>query len=100
MKIKQITKHGQEQMIFHCDSCGKDVGIDTFNVLNAEGDLHCPLCGADTVSLNEAQNENNEDFTNEINDFITNKHVIDIKFSTCVDEDNIYKDVLIMYEED
>lgn len=41
-----------------------------------------------------------EDFTNEINDFITNKHVIDIKFSTCVDEDDIYRDVLIMYEED
>ena len=41
-----------------------------------------------------------EDFTNEINDFITNKHVIDIKFSTCADEDNLYKDVLIMYEED
>lgn len=52
MKIKQITKHGQEQMIFHCDSCGKDVGIDTFDVLNAEGDLHCLFCGADTESLN------------------------------------------------
>ena len=52
MKIKQITKHGQEQMIFQCDSCGKDVGIDTFHALNAEGDLHCPFCGADTESLN------------------------------------------------
>ena len=41
-----------------------------------------------------------EDFTNEINDFITNKNVIDIKFSTCVDEDDIHRDVLIMYEED
>ena len=100
MKIKQITKHGQEQMIFHCDSCGKDVGIDTFDVLNAEGDLHCPLCGADTVSLNEAQNENNEDFTARINDFIKSKKVIDIKYSTYADDDGyFYQNVLIMYEE-
>ena len=60
MKIKQITKHGQEQMIFHCDSCGKDVGIDTFDVLNAEGDLHCPFCGADTESLNLKEDQQNE----------------------------------------
>lgn len=52
MKIKQITKHGQEQMIFHCDSCGKDAAIDIFDMLNAEGDLHCPFCGADTESFN------------------------------------------------
>lgn len=30
MKIKQITKHGQEQMMFHCDSCGKDA--ESFNL--------------------------------------------------------------------
>ena len=52
MKIKKITKHGQEEMIFHCDSCDKDVGIDIFDMLNAEGDLHCPFCGADTESFN------------------------------------------------
>ena len=87
-------------MIFHCDSCGKDVGIDTFDVLNAEGDLYCPLCGADTVSLNEAQNENNEDFTARINDFIKSKKVIDIKYSTYADDDGyFYQNVLIMYEE-
>lgn len=36
----------------------------------------------------------------QINDFIQHKHVVDIKFSTCTDDeyDNIYRSALIMYE--
>ena len=50
-KIKRITKHGQDEMIFHCDSCENTVAIDTFDVLKAEGDLHCPVCGAESDNL-------------------------------------------------
>lgn len=48
MKVKQITNHGQDEMIFHCDGCGNDVAIDTLDVLIAEDNLHCPVCGADS----------------------------------------------------
>lgn len=50
--------------------------------------------------LNEAWDENNEDFTARINDFIKSKKVIDIKYSTYADDDGYcYQNVLIMYEE-
>lgn len=51
MKVKQITNHGQDEMIFHCDGCGNDVAIDTLDVLIAEDNLHCPVCGADSNQL-------------------------------------------------
>lgn len=50
--------------------------------------------------LNETWNENNEDFTARINDFIKSKKVIDIKCSTYADDGGyFYQNVLIMYEE-
>ncbi|EFJ69847.1 hypothetical protein HMPREF0514_10291 [Lactobacillus paragasseri JV-V03] len=45
MKVQQITSHGQDEMIFHCNGCGNDVAIDTFDLLIAEDNLHCPVCG-------------------------------------------------------
>lgn len=50
--------------------------------------------------LNEALNEDNEDFTARINDFIKSKKVIDIKYSTSADNNGyFYQNVLIMYKE-
>ena len=50
--------------------------------------------------LNEALNEDNEDFTARINDFIKSKKVIDIKYSTFADNNGyFYQNVLIMYKE-
>lgn len=51
MKAKEITQHGQDEMIFHCDECGNDVAIDTLDVLTAEDHLHCPVCGAESDKL-------------------------------------------------
>lgn len=51
--------------------------------------------------LNKTWDENVEDFTARINDFIKSKKVIDIKYSTCADYDSdFYRNVLIMYKED
>lgn len=51
--------------------------------------------------LNKTWDENVEDFTARINDFIKSKKVIDIKYSTCADNDgDLYRNVLIMYKED
>ena len=50
--------------------------------------------------LNETWDEKSEEFTARINNFIKNKKVIDIKYSTYADEDGyLYQYVLIMYEE-
>lgn len=58
--------------------------------------------------LNEAWNENNEDFTARINDFIKDKEVIDIKYQTALaiaasdqmgSTGEFDENVLIMYEE-
>lgn len=45
-KIKEITQHGQDVMLFNCDKCNHTVSIDTLDVLTAEDHLHCPVCGA------------------------------------------------------
>ena len=45
MNCKRLTGHGQDEMMFHCDSCGVNVSIDTYDVLTAEDNLHCPNCG-------------------------------------------------------
>ena len=51
-------------------------------------------------TLNETWDEKSEEFTARINNFIKNKKVIDIKYSTYADEDGyLYQYVLIMYEE-
>ena len=34
--MKEITKHGQDTMTFHCNNCNHDVSIDTYDVLAAE----------------------------------------------------------------
>ena len=33
---KQITKHGQETMMFKCDQCGHEVAIDAYDMFVAE----------------------------------------------------------------
>ena len=48
---KRLTGHGQDEMMFHCDSCGENVSIDTYDVLTAEDNLHCPLRGASAGHL-------------------------------------------------
>ena len=50
-QIKQITEHGQNEMMFYCNSCNENTTIDTYDVLNTEDDLHCPLCGASAGHL-------------------------------------------------
>ncbi|MDQ4432107.1 hypothetical protein [Lactobacillus crispatus] len=51
MNCKRLTGHGQDKMMFHCDSCGVNISIDTYDVLTAEDNLHCPLCGASAGHL-------------------------------------------------
>lgn len=60
--IKEITKHGQDAMLFDCDECNNTVSIDTFDVLLAEGNLHCPICGAGPHHL-FIQEEPEDDYT-------------------------------------
>lgn len=50
-KIRQITKHGQEQLLFTCSNCKNTVAIDTYDLLQAEENIHCPVCGADGSHL-------------------------------------------------
>jgi len=46
LDIKKITKHGQDSMLFDCDNCNNTVNIDFFDLLKAEDNPHCPICGA------------------------------------------------------
>ena len=57
--IKEITKHGQDTMDFNCDGCNNTISIDTLDVLLAEDNLHCPICGAgpNHLFLKEDDNE-------------------------------------------
>ena len=59
-KIKEITQHGQDAMLFNCDKCNHTVSIDTLDVLEAEDHLHCPVCGASSehLTLKEFSDEN------------------------------------------
>ena len=50
-KNKRITKHGQDEMMFYCNSCDENTTIDTYDALNSEDDLHCPLCGTSAGHL-------------------------------------------------
>lgn len=50
--IKKITGHGQDSMLFYCEKCGNTVSIDTFDLLNAEETVFCPVCGASGKYLN------------------------------------------------
>lgn len=43
---KQITKHGQETMMFECDQCDHEVAIDAYDMFVAEFNVFCPVCGA------------------------------------------------------
>ena len=54
MNCKRLTGHGQDEMLFHCDSCHKNSLLDTYDVLTAADDLHCPLCGANADYLTVA----------------------------------------------
>lgn len=58
-KTKEITKHEQDVVLFDCDKCNHTVSIDTLDVLVAEDNLHCPVCGAsyEHLTLNEFSNE-------------------------------------------
>lgn len=51
LDIKKITKHGQDSMLFDCDNCNNTVNIDFFDLLKAEDNPHCPICGADDNHL-------------------------------------------------
>ena len=59
--IKRLTGHGQDEMLFHCDNCEKDLLLDTYDVLNAGDNLHCPLCGANADYLTALNSEDNND---------------------------------------
>ena len=48
-------------MLFHCDNCEGDSLLDTYDVLTAEDDLHCPLCGANADHLTVRNSEDNND---------------------------------------
>lgn len=58
-KIKGITQHGQDAMLFNCDKCNHTVSIDTLDVLVAEDNLHCLVCGASSehLTLKELSND-------------------------------------------
>lgn len=56
-KIKEITRHGQDAMLFNCDQCNHTVSIDTLDVLVAEDHLHCPVCGAGPQHLFLIEND-------------------------------------------
>lgn len=62
MSCKRLTGHGQDAMLFHCDSCHKNSLLDTYDVLTAADDLHCPLCGANAEHLTVANEEINLNF--------------------------------------
>lgn len=62
MNCKRLTGHGQDEMLFHCDDCEGDSLLDTYDVLTAEDDLHCPLCGANADHLTVANEEINLNF--------------------------------------
>ena len=49
-------------MLFHCDNCEGDSLLDTYDVLTAEDDLHCPLCGANADYLTVANEGTNLNF--------------------------------------
>ena len=51
MNCKRLTGQEQYEMMLQCDSCGETVSIDTYDVLTAEDNLHCPLCGASAGHL-------------------------------------------------
>ena len=55
---KQITKHGQETMMFKCDQCGHEVAIDAYDMFVAEFNVFCPVCGASPEHLNYKEHEN------------------------------------------
>lgn len=40
-KIRQITKHGQEQLLFTCSNCKNTVAIDTYDLLQKLSNLLC-----------------------------------------------------------
>ena len=61
MNCKRITGHGQDEMLFHCDNCERDSLLDTYDVLTAVDDLHCPLCGANADHLTVRNSEDNND---------------------------------------
>lgn len=44
--IKKITDHCQDSMLFDCDNCGNTINIDTYDLLKAEDNVHCLICGA------------------------------------------------------
>ena len=56
---KQITDHGQDTMYFECDQCERTVCLDSYDVLESEGNLHCPVCGAgpDHLTFKEFEQE-------------------------------------------
>lgn len=51
---------GQDHMNFICDQCHHTASIDTLDVLIAEDNLHCPICGASSehLTLKEHKNDN------------------------------------------
>lgn len=62
-QIKEITDHGQDVMYFECDQCEQcehTVCLDAYDVLESEGNLHCPVCGAgpDHLIIRSLNNEN------------------------------------------
>lgn len=38
-------------MMFYCNSCDENTTIDTYDALNSEDDLHCPLCSTSAGHL-------------------------------------------------
>jgi DNA-directed RNA polymerase subunit RPC12/RpoP len=48
---KLVTQHGQEQLLYTCSKCKNTVAIDTFDLLQSEDNIHCPVCGADSSHL-------------------------------------------------
>ena len=64
MSCKRLTGHGQDEMLFHCDNCEGDSLLDTYDVLTAVDDLHCPLCGANADHLTVRNSEDDNDKKN------------------------------------
>lgn len=62
MNCKRLTGHGQDEMLFHCDSCHKNSLLDTYDVLTAADGLHCPLCGDNAEHLTVVNEEINLNF--------------------------------------
>lgn len=55
-RTKLITQHGQEQLFYTCSKCKNTVAIDTYDLLQAEDIIHCPVCGADSSHLDMVEN--------------------------------------------